>query len=185
MTIDISKFVTVGNDGKPIIDTEGYEKAYDAELCKSLNVNTENTRKKLEAEVRKSLEEEAKLSAEEKLKKDRESFEAEMAKKLKDFAQYQAKSKMSAAGLDEEEISTYLELVTDDASIAKIDKILEMRTKMADSLKKKFEEELVSSQPTPKNTSADEPTNSLGKQAAMKYQNKAQTGETKVTAWGE
>lgn len=185
MTIDISKFVTVGDDGKPVIDADGYAKAYDAELCKALNVNTENTKKKLEAEVRRSLEEEAKLSAEEKLKKEREIFEAEMAKKLKDFAQYQAKTKMTTAGLDEEEISTYLELVTDDASLVKIDKILDMRSKMTESLKKQFEQNLLAGQPEPKGKGADEPVDSMGKQAAMKYQNKTQTDTPKVTAWGE
>ena len=88
--LDISKFVTVGEDGKAVIDNEAYKSAYDAELRKSLDTNSENTRKKLEAELRKTIEEEAKLSQEEKFKKEREEFEATMTQRLKDFAKKEA-----------------------------------------------------------------------------------------------
>ena len=66
--LDISKFVTVDDNGKPVIDNNAFQSAYDAELRKSLDTNSENTKKKLETEIRKQLEEEARLSAEEKLK---------------------------------------------------------------------------------------------------------------------
>ena len=182
--IDISKFVTVDENGKAVIDTDAYKSAYDSEMRKSLDTNSENTRKKLEAEIRKSLAEEAKLSAEEKLKKEREDFEASMAQRLRDFAQYQAKSKMKSAGLDEEEIATYLELVTDEESIAKIDKLLDLRNKRAETLKKEWEQSVLTSQKTPETSNSGEENASYGATMAREYQSKAQTGP-KVSAWGQ
>ena len=44
--LDISKFVTIGEDGKAVIDKDAYQSAYDAELRKSLDTNSEKTRKK-------------------------------------------------------------------------------------------------------------------------------------------
>lgn len=180
--LDISKFVTVDDNGKPVIDNDAYRSAYDAELRKSLDTNSENTRKKLESEIRKQVEEEAKLSAEEKLKKDREEFELSMAKRLKDFAQKQAKIKMSNAEFDEDEINTYLELVNDEESLSKIDKIIEVRKKQTETLKQKWQEELGERQPNPQNNSNTTP-NSLGKQMALNYQNRLDDGTPKVTAF--
>lgn len=180
--IDISKFVTVDDNGKAVIDTDGFSSAYDSAMRKSLETNSENTRKKLEAEIRKSLEEEAKLSAEEKLKKDREAFELDMQKRLQDFARSQAKSKMKTAGLEDEEIETYLELVSDEESISKIDKLLEIRNKRTDSLKKEWEQSVLTSQKNPE--TSDNSAMSLGATMAKEYQNKSQSGP-KVSAWGE
>lgn len=182
--IDISKFVTVDENGKAVIDADAYKSAYDAEMRKSLDTNSENTRKKLEAEIRKTLAEEAKLSAEEKLKKEREDFEASMAQRLKDFAQYQAKSKMKGAGLNDEEIETYLELVTDEESIAKIDKLLDLRNKRTESLKKEWEQSVLTSQKNPETSNSGDETASLGATMARKYQHKTDDGTPKVTAFG-
>lgn len=180
--LDISKFVTVDENGKAVIDSDAFKSAYDADLRKSLDTNSENTKKKLEAEIRKQLEEEAKMSAEEKLKAERDTFEAEKSKWVKDFAQKQAKVKMASAELSEEEISTYLELVSNDEDIAKIDKILEIRKKSNDELKKKWEEDLALKQPNPNNNDNSGASNSYGKQMAEKHQ-KASQGDPKVTAW--
>lgn len=182
--LDISKFVTVDDNGKPVIDNNAFQSAYDAELRKSLDTNSENTKKKLETEIRKQLEEEARLSAEEKLKKRQEEFEADMAKRLKDFAQNQAKIKMKSAEFDEEEINTYLELVNDEESLSKIDKIINVRKKQNESLKQKWQEELGEKQPNPQNNTNTEPY-SLGKQMAMQYQNNTNDGTPKVTAFGQ
>lgn len=183
--IDISKFVTVGEDGKAVVDTAAFQSAYDAEIRKATDTNTENTRKKLESEIRKQLAEEAKLNAEEKLAKEKADFEADMAKRLKDFAQAQAKIKMAAAGMDEDEINTYLELVSDDESISKIDKIIDLRTKRTDSLKKEFEKELITKQPNPNaNGGSSDAEKSYGATMAAKYQSRVQSEGTKVTAWG-
>lgn len=182
--LDISKFVTVNEEGKAVIDTEAYKSAYDAELRKSLDTNSENTKKKLEAEIRKTLEEEAKLSAEEKLKKDREEFETSMAKRLKEFAQTQAKSKMALAEIGEDEINTYLELVNSEEDIAKIDKLIETRKKTQEELKKKWQEELVNNQPTPNGNNSSEGEKSYGAQMAENYQKGSQSTAKTVTAWG-
>lgn len=183
--LDISKFVTVDEEGKAVIDTEAYKSAYDAELRKSLDTNSENTKKKLEAEIRKTLEEEAKLSAEEKLKKDREDFEASMAKRLKDFAQTQAKSKMTLAEIGEDEINTYLELVNSEEDIAKIDRLIETRKKAQEDLKKKWQEELVNQQPSPSGNNGAGGDKSFGAQMAEQYQTKTQATGNTVTAWGK
>lgn len=180
--IDISKFVTVDDNGKVAIDTDGFNSAYDSALRKSLETNSENTRKKMESEIRKSLEEEAKLSAEEKLKKDREAFEADMQKRLQDFAKSQAKSKMKTAGLDDDEIDTYLELVSDEESISKIDKLLEIRNKRTESLKKEWEQSVLTNQKNPE--TSDDKALSLGATMAKEYQTKSQSGP-KVSVWGE
>lgn len=179
--IDISKFVTV-EDGKAVFDKDAYQSAYDADLRKALDSNSENTKKKLEAEIRKQVEEEAKLSAEQKLEKARADFETEMSTKRKEFAQYQAKAKMANAGMEEDEINSYLELVSDEASISKIDKILELRSKREEALKKKWEESIVANQPNPEGSQGSEPEN-IGAIMAKQYQGKSQDGP-KVTAWG-
>lgn len=183
--LDISKFVTVDENGKPVIDTEGFQSAYDAEFRKSLETNSENTRKKVESEVRKQLEEEAKLTAEEKLKKEREEFETSMTQRLKEFAQKQAKSKMSLAQIEEEEINTYLELVNSEEDIAKIDKLIETRKKTQEALKKKWQEELIGNQPIPNGNNGSTGEKSLGQQMAEKYQSNSQSTTNTVTAWGK
>lgn len=183
--LDISKFVTVDENGKAVIDKEAYQSAYDAELRKSLDTNSENTRKKLEAELKNKLEEEAKLSAEEKLNKRVEEFETSMAQRLKDFARTQAKAKMASAEIGEEEIETYLELVNSEDDIAKIDKLIETRKKTQEDLKKKWQEELVEKQPNPSGNNGSSGDKSLGAQMAEKYQNKSQSTGNTVTAWGQ
>lgn len=183
--LDISKFVTVNEEGKAVIDTEAYKSAYDAELRKSLDTNSENTKKKVEAEIRKQLEEEAKLSAEEKLKKDREDFESSMAKRLKDFAQTQAKTKMKIAEIGDEEITTYLELVNSEEDIAKIDKLIETRKKAQEDLKKKWQEEIVNNQPNPNGNNGSTGEKSFGAQMAEQYQNRTKSTGNTVTAWGQ
>lgn len=182
--LDISKFVTVDDNGKAVIDTKAYESAYDAELRKSLDSNTANTRKKLEDEIRKNLEEEAKLTAEEKLKKEREDFEADMAKRMKDFAQKRAKSLMSAQSLAEDEINTYLELVNSDDDIVKIEKLLETRKASIEAMKKQWENDIVNNQPNPNNNNNGGGEASLGATMAKKYQHRTDDGTPKVTAFG-
>lgn len=182
--LDISKFVTVDENGKVQIDSDAYKSAYDADLRKSLDTNSENTRKKLEKEIREQLTEEAKLSAEEKLKKDREDFEVDMTNRLKAFAQKQAEIKMKNANFDDDEISTYLELVNDDESLSKIDKIIASRAKKTEELKKQWQSEISQNQPNPTSNAGDGgETESLGKRMAMKYQNGSSSDNT-VTAWG-
>lgn len=182
--LDISKFVTVDENGKAVIDTKAFESAYDAELRKSLDSNSANTRKKLEDEIRKSLEEEAKLTAEEKLKKDREAFEAEMAQQRKDFAREQAKIKMSSAELKDEEIETYLELVHSNDDIAKIDKLLETRKASIEAMKQQWQNDIMNKQPDPNNNNNSGGEASLGATMARKYQHKTDDGTPKVTAFG-
>ena len=183
--LDISKFVTVNEEGKAVIDTDAYKSAYDAELRKSLDTNSENTRKKLEAELRKTIEEEAKLSAEDKFKKQVEEFEKSMSQKMTEFAKKQAKAKMVSAEIGEEEINTYLELVNNDDDIAKIDKLIETRKKTQDELKKKWQEELVNSQPNPNGNNSSGAEKTFGAQMAEQYQKQTQSTGKTVTAWGQ
>lgn len=183
--LDISKFVTIGEDGKAVIDKDAYQSAYDAELRKSLDTNSENTRKKLEADLRKQIEEEAKLSAEDKLNKRVEEFETSMAQRIKDFAKTQAKVKMTNAEIGEDEINTYLELVNSDDDIAKIDKLIETRKKTQDDLKKKWQEELLAKQPNPSASNGSTGEQSLGATMAKQYQSGSDSNTNTVTAWGK
>ena len=183
--LDISKFVTVDENGKAVIDTEAYKSAYDAELRKSLDTNSENTKKKLEAEIRKNLEEEAKLSAEEKLKKEKEDFETYKKEEIRKFAHERAKVKMTDAEMGEDEINTYLELVNSHEDIAKIEKLIETRKKNQEELKKKWQEELVNSQPNPNGNQSSGAEKSYGAQMAEQYQNRTNSTGNTVTAWGK
>lgn len=183
--LDISKFVTVNEEGKAVIDTEAYKSAYDAELRKSLDTNSENTRKKLEAELRNKIEEEAKLSAEDKLNKRVEEFEASMAQRIKDFAKTQAKVKMTNAEIGEDEINTYLELVNSEDDISKIDKLIETRKKTQEDLKKKWQEELLANQPNPNANNGSTGEQSLGATMAKEYQSGSHSTTNTVTAWGK
>ena len=183
--LDISKFVTVDENGKAVIDTEAYKSAYDAELRKSLDTNSENTKKKLEAEIRKNLEEEAKLSAEEKLKKEKEDFETYKKEEIKKFAHERAKVKMTDAEMGEDEINTYLELVNSNEDIAKIEKLIETRKKTQEELKKKWQEELVNSQPNPNGNQSSGAEKEYGAQMAEQYQKRTQSSGNTVTAWGQ
>ena len=183
--LDISKFVTVGEDGKPVIDNEAFKSAYDAELRKSLDTNSENTRKKLEVELRNKIEEEAKLSAEEKFKKQVEEFEASMAQKVKDFAKTQAKAKMKGADIGDDEINTYLELVNSEDDIAKIDKLIETRKKTQEDLKKKWQEEILANQPNPNGNNGSTAEQTIGATMAKNYQNGSNTTTNTVNAWGK
>jgi hypothetical protein len=183
--LDISKFVTVNEEGKAVIDTEAYKSAYDAELRKSLDTNSENTRKKLEADLRKQIEEEAKLSAEDKLNKRVEEFEASMAQKIKDFAKTQAKAKMKGAEIGDDEINTYLELVNSEDDIAKIDKLIETRKKTQEDLKKKWQEEILAKQPSANANNGSTGEQSFGATMAKNYQNGSDSNTNTVTAWGK
>lgn len=185
--LDIEKYVTIGEDGKPKFDKEAYQSAFDAEIRKSVESSTENLKKKLSGDIRKQLEEEAKLSAEEKLKQEREAFENEKFEFYKTSAQEKAKSKMLGSQLfeDEEEIATILELVSDDAGIAKVEKLIASRQKMNEKMKKSMQSELIGSQPNPQDGDGDK-DNSLGAIKAKQYQNKgAENQAPKVTAFGD
>ena len=182
--LDIEKFVTIGEDGKPKFDKEAYQSAFDAEIRKSVDNSTENLKKKLSGEIRKQLEEEAKLSAEEKLKQERQAFEEERLAFYRSSAQEKAKGKMTNSQLfDEEEMATILELVSDEQSIAKIDKIIASRQKTNEKLKKTMQSELLGSQPNPQDGDGDK-DNSLGATMARKYQHRTDDGTPKVTAFG-
>lgn len=184
--LDIEKFVTIGEDGKPKFDKEGYQSAFDAEIRKSVDSSTENLKKKLSGDIRKQLEEEAKLSAEEKLKQERQAFEEERLAFYKASAQEKAKGKMTTSQLfDEDEMATILELVSDEESIAKIDKIIASRQKSNEKLKKSMQTELLNSQPNPQDGEGNQDTN-LGAIKAKQYQNKsAENTAPKVTAFGD
>ena len=88
--MDISKFVTVGEDGKLQIDNKAFESAFDSEISKAVEKNKNG---KLRDEIRRELEEEAKLSADQKLQKEREEFEAFKLKSLVELNQAKAKAK--------------------------------------------------------------------------------------------
>ena len=183
--LDISKFVTVDENGKAVIDNDAYQSAIDAEFRKALDKNSENTKKKLEAEIRQTLEQEAKLSAEEKLKKDKEDFENYKKEEIRKFAHERAKVKMTDAEMGEDEINTYLELVNSHEDIAKIEKLIETRKKNQEELKKKWQEELVNSQPNPNGNQSSGAEKSYGAQMAEQYQNRTNSTGNTVTAWGK
>ena len=164
--MDIQKYATLSDDGKISYNTEEFAKDFQSEIDSRIGKAIDTFKKgSMRDEIRKELEEEAKLSADEKLKKDREEFEAYKKAERLNLSKAKVKNILASDKFSQEEIEILLGEVTDDedASIAKATKLLEARVKMLEEIKKKAIEDLQANQPSAgTNTNAgggdDEPT---------------------------
>ena len=161
--MDISKFVTVGEDGKLQIDNKAFESAFDSEISKAVEKNKNG---KLRDEIRRELEEEAKLSADQKLQKEREEFEAFKLKSLVELNQAKAKAKLEGKNFSEAELNFILNTITDkEDSLATLDVLITERASLIENNRKKAIEELQaqqeSSNPPPQGNDipSSQPTN--------------------------
>lgn len=173
--MDISKFVTVGEDGGLNIDNDGFQREFDSTIRNAVEKNKNG---KLKEEIRKELEEEAKLSAEQKLQKDREEFEALKLKSLIEINQAKAKAKLDGKGFSEKEITFILNSVSDkEDSLLMIDDLVAERNNLINENRKRAIEELQTQQETTKPSLNNdvqltiiEPTNTLQRRAEIEKQ---------------
>lgn len=141
----LQDFITINDKGETVFDEAGYNAEMDRvrnEASTTARANAEKSLKRdIEAEVRKEIEENAKLSAEEKLAKEREA----LLNERKAFNGERFKSHLKNANLfSEEEVEVYMGLLGDDyeASIAKADKVIAARTKYNTEYEKKLKEQV-------------------------------------------
>lgn len=142
--MDISKFVTVGEDGKPVIDNNAFQSEFDNAIRNAVEKNKNG---KLRDEIRKELEEEAKMSADQKLQKEREEFEAFKLKSLVELNQAKAKAKLEGKNFSDAELNFILNTITDkEDSLATLDVLIAERATLIENNRKKAIEELQSQQ---------------------------------------
>ena len=171
--MDLEKYVTLGEDGKIKFDNNAFTADLDREKSSAINTYSANNSKKVEEEIRKKLEEEAKLSAEERLKAERDAFEAEKALAYKELAQNKAKTKLETSSLfAKDEIDAYLELVSKDEDISKIDKLITARTKFNSDYEKTLKEKFTAETPNPASGNQSGENDSIGAKYAKEYQSK-------------
>lgn len=157
--MDISKFVTVGEDGQPVIDNKAFQSEFDNAIRNAVETNKNG---KLKDEIRKELEDEAKLSAEQKLQKEREEFEAFKLKSLIELNQAKAQAKLEGKNFSEAELKFILGTITDkEDSLSTLDVLINERTTLIENNRKKAIEELQSQQenntPTPQGNDVPNP----------------------------
>lgn len=168
--MDISKYVTIGDDGKLKIDSEAFNAELDRIRTQASDTASKNTETKLrsalEKEVRAKVEEEAKMSAEQKLEAERAKFLEEK----KAFDIVRIKQIYKDANISDDEIEILLGGVGDDS-----EKNIEIATKFAtarkasdEQYKKQLQEEIQQRTPNP-NTNGDGSTKSIGELMAEKF----------------
>ena len=145
--MDIDKFVTTKEDGTFEVDAKGFQSAFDAEISRAIEAYKNGKGK---AEMRAELEKEAKLTADEKLKQEREEFENYKKTERVKLNQEKAKSRLEGKGFSEKEISFLLGTITEDgdACITKIDELIAERNSAIENAKKLAIENLQKGQQT-------------------------------------
>lgn len=113
--MELKNFVTFDENGKPIFNNEAFNAELDRERNKASETATSNTEKKLrlaiEKEIRSKIEEEAAMTAEEKIKAERESLEKERLA----FNVERVKNVYASSNLfTNEEIETFSKFITAD-----------------------------------------------------------------------
>lgn len=159
--MDIRKFVKLNDKGEIEFDESGFQSSLDSEISRAVDKYANGKGKD---EIRKKLEEEAKLSAEEKLKAEKEEFEKYKLQTKIEINQAKAKAKLENKGFTEKEVEFLLSTVNDDEekSLSNIDVLVEERTKFISDTQKNAIEKLQQQQqssgskplPTPDNNDA-------------------------------
>ena len=145
--MDIKDFVSIAEDGTLKINEDGFRSALDKHTTGSIETFKKNSMADLKTTIRNELEAEAKLSADEKLKKDRDDFEAYKKQEYVKLNQDKAKALFEGKGLSEKETEIYLKQVTDNADSLEILKtLMAEREKIMSDFKQKTLQELQSGQ---------------------------------------
>ena len=184
--MDISKFVTLGEDGKIKIDSSGFQSELDSVISKAVEKNKAKVETEVTAKVKEQLEAEAKLSAEEKLAKekqkleqDRANFEKDMSKAKAEIAREKAKAKIPSDLFDEDTLSQILLMVNTEEDIQKVDKLVSSFNTKIENAKSKVREEYTAGTPNP-NGNGTPSTGNAGADYAKNANNK-QGGVTAFT----
>jgi (p)ppGpp synthase/HD superfamily hydrolase len=158
--MDISKFISIGEDGKPVIDTKGYQSEFDAEISKAVAKNESGA---MREKIRKELETEAKLSADEKLKKDRDEFETFVKNSKIELNKEKAKAKFTGKNFTAKEQEIFLAKIdSDETSLSTIDELINEREAILTDVKKKAIESLQAGQQSSKGTNTAPPNTTNG-----------------------
>lgn len=178
--IDISNYATIGEDGKIKFDTAAFDAELQSEMdrarTQASETATKNAEKNLSAKIRKELEEEAKMTAEEKLKADRAAFLEEK----KAFDRKRIETIYKDAGMDDEEIKILTTTLVGDNSEQNIEtamKLAEYRKSSYDKVRKDIETQLqFAAGKNPPKATEEKNADSIGKKMAEKLS--AKNGET-------
>lgn len=133
--MDIEKFVKLNDAGEIDIDKDAIDSMFTAEVNRAVEKYRNGKGKD---EIRKQLEEEAKLTAEQKLKAEREEFEAYRQKTKIELNQAKARTKFDDKLFSQEEIDFILSTVNDneETSLSKIDSLITARKKFVEESQK-------------------------------------------------
>lgn len=125
--MDIKKFVKLNDKGELEFDENGFQSGLDAEISRAVDKYANGKGKD---EIRKQLEEEAKLTAEEKLKAEREKFEQYRQAETIKLIQAKAKAKLDGKGFTEKEMEFILSKVgnNEESDMTTIDELVAERT---------------------------------------------------------
>lgn len=189
MTKKLSDFVTKNENGEFVFDEAAYAAEMDRvrnEASNTARTNAEKTLKKeIEASVRQEIEDAAKLSAEEKLAKEK----AQLDEARKAFNAERFKAHIKAADLfSDEETEVYMGLLGDDyeASIAGIDRIIDARKKYNETYESKVKEQIQLGTPRVQGgTASDQATDSVAVRMAKKFNEAAQNANKPVVLGGK
>lgn len=156
--MDIKKFVKLNEKGEIEFDENGFQSGLDAEISRAVDKYANGKGKD---EIRKQLEEEAKLTAEEKLKAEREKFEQYRREETVKLVQAKAKAKLEGKGFTEKEMSFILSNVGNDeeSDMAKIDELVTERTEFISTTQKSAIEKLQQQQQQSGNSILTAPDN--------------------------
>lgn len=148
--MDIEKYVRLNDEGKIEIDRDAFQSGLDAEIYKAVDKYRNGKGKD---EIRKQLEEEAKQTADERLKKERDEFEAYKLSETIKLNQAKAKNRLADKGFSEKEIEIMLSHVDNDEekSLSTIDTLIAERQKFIEETNKRAIENLQSQQQTNSN----------------------------------
>lgn len=159
--MNIKDFVRLNDNGELETDNDAFESMFTAEVNRAVEKYRNGKGKD---EIRKQLEEEAKLTAEEKLKSEREAFEKYKLETKIEINRTKAKARLENKGFSEKEINYLLKNITDNEedSLKEIDELIAERTTFIDNTKKSAIQDLQKGQqnsgnPTTYKPDSDEP----------------------------
>ena len=137
--MNIENYVRLNDEGKIEVDKDAFQSALDSEISRAVDKYAKG---KGRDEIRKQLEEEAKLTADEKLKAEREEFESYKRNETIKLNQERVKAKLEGKFSDKE-IAYMLKNVGTDAeeSLKTVETLITEREKfIADTQKKAIED---------------------------------------------
>ena len=156
--MNIQDYVRLNDDGQMEFDEKGFQSWFDDEKRKAVETYKNG---KGRNEIRKELEEEAKLTAEEKLKSEREAFEKYKLETKIEINRTKAKARLENKDFTEKEVEYLLSNINDDEekSLGIIDTLIGERTAFIESTKKSAIQDLQKGQQTSSNPTPYKPDN--------------------------